>query len=140
MPLEVSEYEMIERFSDSLKKSAARAGEFLRTPLEKQPTLFVDFIEGLKTAAGSAHQLAHAQENPNFLRIRDTLEAIIGIGQTLPTFNRAQSGKWFEIKLAIEGIELQGSKMARQKAMKRQDVLAELVLRDLAERRKNDKH
>lgn len=140
MTLYVNEPEMIERFSDSLKKSAARAAEFLKTPLEKQPALFIDFIDGLKVAAGSAHQLAHAQENPHFLRIRDTLEKIIEIGQVLPTFNGRQSGLWFKIKLSIEGIEQQGTKMARAKARSRQDVLVDLMRREIEERSKNDPH
>ena len=122
---------MIERFEDSLKKSAARAKEFMTTPLEKRPALFVDFIEGLKTAAGSAHQLAHAQENPRFLTVRDTLEAIIEVGQQLPTFNEKQAGLWFQIKVSLDDIREAGVKQARAKAMTRQDVLSELILREV---------
>lgn len=45
--------------------------------------MLVRFVDGLKTAAGSAHQLAHAQENPNWLKVRDYLEALIEKGQKL---------------------------------------------------------
>lgn len=41
------------------------------------------FVDGLKVAAGSAHQLAHAQENPNWLKVRDMLETLIEKGQRL---------------------------------------------------------
>lgn len=117
---------MIERFEDGLKKSAARAKEFITTEEFKKPALFVDFIDGLKVAAGSAHQLAHAQENPYFLGIRDTIEKIIEIGQELPTFSGAQAGLWFTIKTSLEGIALTGGKMARAKAISRQNVIKEL--------------
>lgn len=60
--------------------------------------MLVRFVDGLKVAAGSAHQLAHAQENPNWLKVRDMLEALIEKGQ----------------------------KLALSKAMPRQEVLANL--------------
>ena len=41
------------------------------------------FVDGLKVAAGSAHQLAHTQENPNWLKVRDMLETLIEKGQRL---------------------------------------------------------
>jgi uncharacterized membrane protein YfbV (UPF0208 family) len=63
-----------------------------------EPEMLVRFVDGLKVAAGSAHQLAHAQENPNWLSIRDKLETLIEMGQ----------------------------KMAMAKSMPRQQVLAEL--------------
>lgn len=64
--------------------------------------MLVRFVDGLKVSAGSAHQLAHAQENPNWLKIRDLLENLIETGQ----------------------------KMATAKSMPRQDVLAELAVRE----------
>lgn len=48
-----------------------------------EPDMLVRFVDGLKVAAGSAHQLAHAQENPNWLKIRDMLEVLIDKGQRL---------------------------------------------------------
>lgn len=69
-----------------------------------EPEMLVRFVDGLKIAAGSAHQLAHAQENPNWLKIRDMLEALIDKGQT----------------------------MAVSKAMPRQEVLRELDKRLLS--------
>lgn len=68
--------------------------------------MLVRFVDGLKIAAGSAHQLCHAQENPNWLKIRDLLEAMIP----------------------------QGQKLATSKSMPRQEVLDELVKRELAAR------
>lgn len=68
--------------------------------------MLLRFVDGLKVAAGSAHQLAHAQENPNWLKVRDMLENLIESGQ----------------------------KMAMAKSMPRQQVLDELVKRELAAR------
>lgn len=48
-----------------------------------EPEMLNRFVEGLKTAAGSAHQLAHAQQNPNWLQVRDLLETLIEKGQRL---------------------------------------------------------
>lgn len=120
---------MIERFNDSLKRSAARAKEFMSTPEAEKPALFVDFINGLKVAAGSSHQLALTQENPYFLTVRDTIEKIIDIGQELPTFIGQQAGLWFSIKLSLEGIADTGFKMATRKALTRQQVLTQLDFR-----------
>jgi hypothetical protein len=48
-----------------------------------EPEMLVRFVDGLKVAAGSAHQLAHAQENTNWLKVRDMLEALIESGQKM---------------------------------------------------------
>jgi len=64
--------------------------------------MLVRFVDGLKVAAGSAHQLAHAQENPNWLKVRDLLESLIENGQ----------------------------KMAMAKSMPRQEVLKQLNIRE----------
>lgn len=66
-----------------------------------EPEMLVRFVDGLKVAAGSAHQLAHAQSNPNWLKVRDMLEGLIEHGQ----------------------------QMAMSKAMPRQDVLEQLNIR-----------
>lgn len=74
-----------------------------------EPEMLVRFVDGLKVAAGSAHQLAHAQENPNWLKVRDLLEALIESGQ----------------------------KMAMAKSMPRAQVLEELDKREAAARKDN---
>lgn len=68
-----------------------------------EPEMLIRFIDGLKIAAGSAHQLAHAQENPNWLKIRDALETMIE----------------------------QGQKLATSKSMPRSQVLDELLIREI---------
>lgn len=71
-----------------------------------EPEMLARFVDGLKVAAGSAHQLAHAQENPNWLKIRDMLESIVENGQ----------------------------KLAMSKSIPRQQVLEELLIREKASR------
>lgn len=126
MTLIISEHEMIERFYDNLKKSSSRVKEFMTAQEQDKPALFVDFIDGLKVAAGSAHQLAHAQENPHFLGIRDVIEKVIEVGQELPTFTGQQAGIWFKIKTSLDGIAERGRQMSVSKALSRQEVLLEL--------------
>lgn len=41
-----------------------------------EPEMLIRFMEGLKQAAGSAGQLAHAQQNPRWLQVRQLLEAV----------------------------------------------------------------
>lgn len=120
---------MISRYVDGLMKSASRAKEFMTAKEADKPRIFVEFIDGLKVAAGSAHQLAMAQSNPNFLGIRDTIEQVIKVGQNLPTFTGNQAGLWFSIKISLEGLADKGQKMATAKAMTRQAVLQELDIR-----------
>lgn len=73
-----------------------------------EPEMLVRFIDGIKIAAGSAHQLAHAQENPNWLKVRDLLESLIESGQ----------------------------KLATSKSMPRQQVLEELAKREVKAKEK----
>lgn len=47
--------------------------------------MLLRFVDSLKAAAGSAHQMAHAQSNPKWLTVRDLLENIIIQGQKLAT-------------------------------------------------------
>lgn len=74
--------------------------------LISEPEMLLRFVDGLKVAAGSAHQLAHAQENPSWLKVRDLLEGLIESGQ----------------------------KLAMSKSMPRQQVLEELIKREKASR------
>lgn len=40
-----------------------------------EPEMLLSLINGLRQAAGSAHQLAHSQQNPSWLSVRNLLEA-----------------------------------------------------------------
>lgn len=131
MTLEISEQEMISRYVDSLKRAASRAVEFIRAEESAKPALFVDFLHQIKVAAGSAHQLGITQENTHFLVLRDKLEMIIEVGQTLPTFGPKQNGLWMSIKNSLEQMAQTGFRLATSKGMKRTEVLANLNLRQL---------
>lgn len=129
--LVVNEHEMIERFFDGCNKAADRAKQFTVCEEQEKPQLFIDFVAALKVAAGSAHQLAHAQENPIFLGIRDTLEKVIAGTNDLVTCGPKSKGSWVVIKQSLEGIANKGKKHATSRAMSRQDVLANLDLRKI---------
>lgn len=48
-----------------------------------EPEVLVEFVDGLKRSAGACHALAHYQENPTWLQLRDLLESVIEQGQKL---------------------------------------------------------
>lgn len=138
MPIYVTEPEMLLRYCDGLKKAASRAGEFYRSPGENRPSLFVDFLQGIKEAAGSAHQLFHAQENTHWLEIRDRLEKIIEIGQQFPPSHESQNTLWIKVKTLLEDLEITGRKLATSKSMPRNEVLMNLALREKLARTDTD--
>ncbi len=124
--LEITEKEMLDRYVDGLKRAVSHAKEFHNSSPDQKPQLFLDFIDGIKVAAGSAHQLAHAQENPKWLSTRDILEAVIAASQDIKVFIQEDNKHWDQIKTALEGMIVMGTKLATSKAMKRIDVLAHL--------------
>lgn len=117
---------MIARYTESLKMAASRAKEITEAKEEGKAKLFVDFISGIKVAAGSSHQLAHAQENPYWLNIRDKLEAIIELGQNLPAFKESENHLWVTIRTALLGMAETGNQLFLKKAMARKEVLEHL--------------
>lgn len=129
MTLYVTEQEMIDRFIDSLKRAADRAKDFPETPMNKKGEKFVEFINDIKVAAGSAHQLGHAQENPKWLDTRDLLENIITVGYTLPQNSENENGLWAKVQTLLEQLSETGRKLATMRAMKRVDVLTHLDAR-----------
>lgn len=127
MTLFLSEAEMLGRYTDGLKRSASRAGEFLSVTPDKKLKLFVDFIDGIKVAAGSAHQLAHSQMNPKWLDVRDILEGIITLSNTITDYTDEQVGPvWLSVQQALNNMADTGKKLATARAMKWDDVVANL--------------
>ena len=45
-------------------------------PDTTEQQMLIRFLDALKQASGSAHQLAHAQQNPRWLQVRDNLEVL----------------------------------------------------------------
>lgn len=48
-----------------------------------EPQMLSRFLDGIRQASGSAHQLAHARRDPRWLKVRDMLEAIRNSGSQL---------------------------------------------------------
>ncbi len=127
MTILVSETEMVQRYVDGLNRASSRASEFVtEVSPQKKAELFVDFIDNIKVAAGSSHQLAHQQMNPKWLDVRDILEGVISVSQSITVFSGADNALWNSIKNSLDMMVIQGKKMATSKAMTRQDVLTNL--------------
>lgn len=126
MVLYVNEQEMIERFVDGLRKASDRCVEIIRAPENEKPLLFTEFLHAIKISAGSAHQIAHAHEDPQWLSIRDLLEKVIEAGQEIPTMTDKQNGLWFNIKQSLDHLCVKGQKLFIARPKKRSDVLIEL--------------
>jgi hypothetical protein len=45
----------------------------------------IRFMDAMRSASGCAHQLAHMQQNPGFLKIRDLLEGVRTQAATMAT-------------------------------------------------------
>lgn len=121
---------MIQRYTEGLKQSASAVTELQKSELADRPAIIVKFIDGIKVAAGSAHQLCHAQENPYFLDIRDKLESIIENTEILVTSASPDNPLWTKIKEHLLGIADKGKRMATSKGMLRGDVLKLLDVRE----------
>lgn len=129
MTLFLSEAEMLDRYVDGLRRSASRAGEFLSVAENKKLKLFVEFIEGIKVAAGSAHQLAHSQMNPKWLDARDILEGVIAMSNKIADTDIAdeQLGPvWLKVQQVLNDMVDSGRKLATSKAMKWEDIISNL--------------
>lgn len=129
---------MLSRYIDGLKKSASAANEITRSVHEAKPKVFVNFVEGLKVSAGSAHQLAHAQQNVQWLGIRDLLEAIIDKSQTIVVFNSSANHLWLSIETSLRNLMEKGKKMATSKAVTRVELLADVALREASVKKQLD--
>lgn len=137
MVLYVSEQEMIERFADSLKEAASRCREFSKVPEIERPDVFVKLVSSLKIGAGSAHQLAMAQMNPQWLLFRDTLEKFSEFAQKT-IFDISEGPIWETVAKELDKLSYNGEKMARAKSRSRDDVLDDLLKRE--EKNKEEIH
>lgn len=124
MVIELNEKEMINRFSDSMKRATSSAKTLSENRIEIKPQALIIFVHELKVAAGSAHQLYIYRENPYMETIRNTLEAVIEKSQDIVAI--APSIYWTAIKEALDNIAVNGLKSIDSKAMSRQDVLTHL--------------
>lgn len=130
MAIYVTESEMIQRYVESLKEGASLAKGITTAKETEKAELFLRFMHCIKIAAGSSHQIAHAQENPYWLNIRDKLEGIIELGARLPVFSESENTLWVTIRKALLGMVETGTELFNKKAMTRVDVLTQLDIRE----------
>lgn len=131
MVLYVSEMEMIERFSDSLKEAASRCRELPKTAESERPEIFVRLVSSLKISAGSAHQISMARLDPRWLQFRDTLEMFSIVAQET-VFKDSDGPSWETIAKELDKLAYTGSKLFGAKARSRDDVLDDLLKREEA--------
>lgn len=123
---------MLNRYTDGLEKAASRAKEMITSELSEKPRIFTEFLNSIKVAAGSAHQLAHSQvdHSTRWLSLRDLLEKVIDVSQDLPTFGGPKSnGLWMSIKKSLENMAFSGKKLFTSKALSKADLDFELTKR-----------
>lgn len=126
MNLYVNESEMLERYGENLKKAASIAGNFTKTKEVDRPKLFVEFINSLKIAAGSAHQLGVTRLEPLWLNLRDVLEKIVELGQQLPNLGDSVNRHWVGIQKNLEILAYRGRVLGESRMRPRQDVLQDV--------------
>jgi hypothetical protein len=120
---------MISRYTDSLEKAASRAKEMITSELSEKPRIFTEFLNSIKVAAGSAHQLAHSQvdHSTRWLALRDLLEKIIEAGVEIPTFGGSEKNYlWMSIKRSLENLSESGKKLFVSKALTKEVLNFEL--------------
>ena len=121
---------MLNRYVDGLNRASSRAKEMITSELSQKPRIFTEFLNSIKVAAGSAHQLAHSQvdHSTRWLALRDLLEKIIDVGAELPTFSdgNRQNGLWMTIKKSLDNLALSGKKLFVSKALSKADLDFEL--------------
>lgn len=121
---------MIERYVDSLKTAASRAQEFTVAKENAKPQLFVDFIEGLKVSAGSAHQLAQSRMDTRWLDVRDNIEKILDLGKAMPPTKGDDSELWLKIQQVLLNMAENGKKLSNMISQTRLDTLNNLTYRE----------
>lgn len=126
---EDSETQILSRLVDATRQSADCVQQMCRSLAMFMPVdakTLIKFRASLKQAAGCAHQLTHAQQNPAFLAIRDQLNELEK-AQALGFSRDPQVGMaWSMIGTALDKLWRTAEKMATSKPVARQDVLAML--------------
>lgn len=126
---ETTEREAINRFIEGTR--AAADYMLMLQNIDKFPRASKQFMTAIRDASGSAHQLAHMQQNPVFFDIRDQLESIMKKTAQLAFANHigkkppAVNGQSVFVRLSdmLKALSILGKKISSSRAMKRTDVL-----------------
>ena len=131
MTIYITEAEMLDRYVQGLQQAADRCIEIIKADEKDKPELFVEFLNGIKVAAGSSHQLAHSRpdQSPQWLDLRNLLENILEAGKELPLMTNKQNGLWMNIRNSLKTLTEKGKKVAFSRGMSRTDVLFDMDLR-----------
>lgn len=126
---ETTENEAISRFVDGTSCAADYMLQLQN--IDRYPKSSQYLLRAIKEASGSAHQLAHMQQNPVFLQIRDQLESMMRESGRLALLNHIGKkpplvkGRSVFIHNSdlLRALAILGKKIATSKSMKRTDVL-----------------
>ena len=126
---ETSEKEAIQRFVEGC--SAAADYMLQLQHIDRHPKSSAKFMKAIRDASGSAHQLAHMQQNPVFLEIRDQLEEMTRgaagmafanhVGKKPPMIGG--QNMFVYCSDLLKAMCILGKKISSAKAMKREEVL-----------------
>lgn len=130
---DLDEHEVIERLRDSCGFAADAVARMCRSVAMNaapSPGDVLTLQRECRSASGSAGQLAHLQQNPSFLTIRDALEGIASMILRVAPGAGAKRGLFLsQLGRALEKLRAESVRMATAKPKSREDVLAEINLR-----------
>lgn len=126
---ETTEKEAIARFVEGTRYASDYMLQL--QDIDRYPRSSKHLLRWIKEASGSAHQLAHMQQNPIFLQIRDQLEAMMRDSGKIALMNHMGKkpplvkGRSVFIHNSdiLKALAILGNKIATSKSMKRSDVL-----------------
>lgn len=133
---EDSETQILSRLVDATRQAADCADQMCRSMamfMPSEPRTLMKFRASLRQASGCAHQLAHAQQNPAFLALRDQLDQTTKLATGMGMSRDPKAG----LAMAMVGTVLDklwrtAEKTATSKSVPRAEVLAMLDRRQAA--------
>lgn len=130
MSSEMNEAEMLERLRDGCGFASDACASICRSLMLSAPLDWRDYrtlLVMLRQASGAAGQLAHAQQNPAFLDIRNALESLRdSSGPALKMRSEASGLLFARMGDALRFASANAVLIACAKPVSRQDVLAAL--------------
>lgn len=127
---DITEAEMVERLVDGAGDAADCIREMCQAitmMMAPTPNSLIRFRRAMKDASGSAGQLAHAQQNPAYLTLRDQMEAIVPQATQAAMSRDPRAGLMLaQIGTVLDGLRDAVLQIAVAKSVPRPDVLAML--------------
>ncbi len=134
---DLTETQTVARLVDNAKNAADCAAQMclaLRFNVPVSPKLLIRFRSALRQSSGCAHHLAHMQQNPQFLALRDAMDQTSSLATKISMGNGAMAGAVLaHIGTVLDRLWQQAERMATAKPVARADVLAMLDVRKMGQ-------